>query len=47
MGTIGGALLGDGLIDIQACKGRVFSGRAFERLEHEQEWKVAGWWLGP
>lgn len=45
MGKMEGALLGDGSIDIQAYKVRVFSGRAFENLEHEQERKVVGWWL--
>lgn len=33
---------GNGSSDIQAYTVRVFSGRAFESLEHEQEWKVAG-----
>lgn len=33
---------GKGSSDIQAYTVRVFSGRAFESLEHEQEWKVAG-----
>lgn len=36
---------GNGSIDIQAYNVRVFSGKAFESLEHEQEWKAAGWWL--
>lgn len=33
---------GNGSIDIQAYNVRIFSGRAFVSLEHEQEWKVAG-----
>lgn len=33
---------GNGSSDTQAYTVRVFSRRAFESLEHEQKWKVAG-----
>lgn len=45
-GEGGGYPTWNGLVDIQTYQVRVFSERAFESLDYDQEGKEAGWPLG-